>query len=175
MWALAPDPVGREDTGGMPVERRSSSAQIRSILIAVVSVVFVATLGYAVFRAATGESTSVTSGASDGTWNTGSAESKAEAIAEDGPILIPDPAGAQRLPIFISHAGDNPKKGWHAFEARPPGAPDDCFLEWDADAEVFRGADPSCGDDTFPLDGEGLRSFEATVDKGGDLIIDFTP
>ena len=114
----------------MPIERRSSSAQIRSILIAIVTVVFVATLGYAVFRAATGQKTSVTKGSDGGRWNTGTAQTKADEIAERGPILIPDPAGAQRLPIYISHIGTDPDTGWHAFEARPPDAPHDCFIPW---------------------------------------------
>ena len=156
----------------MPIERRSSSAQIRSILIAIVTVVFVATLGYAVFRAATGQKTSVTKGSDGGRWNTGTAQTKADEIAERGPILIPDPAGAQRLPIYISHLGNDPDTGWYVFEARPPDAPDDCFISWDRDAEEFTAP---CVDDTYPADGDGLRSFEATVTKDGDLIIDFTP
>ena len=158
----------------MPIERRSSSAQIRSILIAIVTLVFIATLGYAVFRAATGQKTSVTQGSNDGRWNTGSADTKAKAIAKDGPILIPDPAGAQRLPIFLSHVGTDATTGWYAFEARPPGAPKDCFLEWNRSERQFRGT-PSCGDVTYPVEGTGLRTFEATVTKDGDLIVDFTP
>jgi len=148
---------------------------VRSILIAVVSVLFIATLGYAVVRAATGQKTAVTKGADDGRWNTGSATSKASAIAKDGPILIPDPAGAQRLPIFISHVGDDAESGWYVFEARPPDAPDDCFLSWNADAGEFRGS-ADCDDDaTYPATGDGLRQFDATVTKDGDLVVDFTP
>ena len=30
-------------------------------------------------------------------------------------------------------------------------------------------------DQTYPVDGEGLRSFDATVTKDGDLIVDLTP
>jgi len=156
----------------MPIERRSSSAQIRSILIAAVSLVFIVTLGYAVVRAATGQKTSVTRSANDGRWNTGSAASKAKEIAKDGPILIPDPAGAQRLPIFISHVGRNVERGWYAFEARPPGAPEDCFLVWRAKAGEF---EAPCDGSTYPPEGTGLRSFSATVTKDGDLVIDFTP
>lgn len=156
----------------MPIERRSPSAQIRSILIAVVSLIFVATLGYAVFRAATGQRTTVTEGSNGGQWNTGSADTKADQIDDGGPILIPDPAGAQRLPIYLSHIGSSPAEGWYAFEARPPDAPDDCFIEWDAPTEAF--VSP-CTDDTYPADGEGLRQFGATVTEDGDLVIDFTP
>ena len=156
----------------MPIERRSSSAQVRSILIAVVSVLFVGLLVVAVVRAATGQKTSVTRSASGGLWNTGSADTKAKAIAEDGPILIPDPAGEQKLPIFISHVGKDEDTGWYAFEARPPGAPEDCFLAWNAEAKRF---EAPCVDDTYGIEGEGLRSFGADVTKDGDLVIDFTP
>lgn len=156
----------------MPVERRSSSAQIRSILLAVVALLFAVTLGYAVVRAATGTSAPTSSGANDGTWNAGEAETKARLIDEDGPILIPDPAGEQRLPIYISHTGDGPKVGWHAFEARPPGAAADCFLTWDRDAEEFSAP---CTGEVYPADGEGLRSFPTRVTRAGDLVIDLTP
>ena len=49
----------------MPIERRDPTSQIRSVLIAVVSLVFIVTLGYAVFRAATGQQSSVATGAND--------------------------------------------------------------------------------------------------------------
>lgn len=156
----------------MPIERRTSSTQVRAVLIAVVSLIFVVTLGYAVFRATTGERSSVTSAGTNGTWVVGNAASKAELIADDGPILIPDPAGAQRLPIFISHTGSSAKSGWYAFEARPPEAPDDCFLEWDAEQDRFTAP---CETTTYGADGDGLRQFSATVTKNGDLVVDLTP
>lgn len=156
----------------MPIERRTSSAQVRALLIAVVSLIFVVTLGYAVFRATTGQRSSVTSAGTSGTWVVGDAESKARLIADDGPILIPDPAGAQRLPIFISHTGASATTGWHAFEARPPDAPDDCFLRWDADQDRFTAP---CDSATFGADGDGLRQFSATVTADGDLVVDLTP
>jgi hypothetical protein len=156
----------------MPIERRSSGAQVRSIVIAVVSVLLVGTLGYAVIRAATDRDTAVTRGAAGGgKWNAGSAASKAKLVAEGGPILIPDPGGAQRLPIYISHTGSSAKKGWYAFEARPAGAPSDCFIEWDRKKREFVAP---CDQSTYPVDGTGLRSFDTTVTRDGDLIIDLT-
>ena len=156
----------------MPVEQRTASAQIRSILIGLVTLIFIGTLGYAVFRAATGNTTAANVGSSDGRWNTGSAESKMQLITEDGPILMPDPAGEQNFPIFISHLGDDAETNWYAFEARPLGAPTDCFLEWDGDNREFTSP---CEDETYPIDGEGLRNFQAEVTDDGDLIIDLTP
>ncbi|MFN8050403.1 MAG: hypothetical protein U0Q22_03115 [Acidimicrobiales bacterium] len=156
----------------MPIERRSSSAQVRSILIAVVSLIFAVTLGYALFRVATGKSTAPTSNSTSGRWNTGSASSKAKEIAKGGPILLPDPTGAQRHPIFINHVGGKNDTGWYAFEARPPGAPADCFIEWSRTARHFTAP---CNDRTYPPEGTGLRSFSAEVTKEGDLVIDLTP
>lgn len=136
---------------------------------------FILTLGYAVVRAATGTTPSTTTarnGEGGGRWNVGEAASKARSITKDGPILIPDPSGAQRLPIFLSHVGKNAKQGWYAFEARPPGAPDDCFVAWDTETDQFTSP---CSDDTYPATGEGLRSFEASVNRDGDLVVDLTP
>jgi len=156
----------------MPIERRNSSAQVRSIIIGVVSVAFIGLLAFAVIRAATGGGTSVTTSGSNGEWNLGPVESKVEAIRDGGPILIPDPAGSQRLPIFISHTGNDNTANWYAFEARPPDSPDDCFLEWDRDAEEFTAP---CVEETFPVTGEGLRNFGTSVTEDGELIIDLTP
>ena len=156
----------------MPIERRSSSAQIRSILLALVALIFAVTLGYALIRSANGDTgaTSRENRSVGGTWNTGSAESKAKSIAADGPILLPDPTGAQQTPIAISHVGDDFRTGWYVFAARPEGRSADCFLRWDADADVFT---TNCGDETWDITGEGLRHFGATVTKDGDLIVDF--
>lgn len=160
------------DWPAMPIERRSSTAQVRAVLIAVVALVFTVTLGYAIVRAATGTSAPTTSGTNDGRWNAGEARTKAAAIAEDGPILLPDPAGPQRLPIYLSHTGGDHRRNWFAFEARPPGADDGCFLTWDAARERFTAP---CTDDTYPLDGDGLRSFPTRVTRDGDLVVDLTP
>ena len=68
--------------------------------------------------------------------------------------------------------GNDPKRGWYAFAARPPGAPDDCFIEWDRETDQFTSP---CSDDTYPATGDGLRAFAATVNRDGDLVIDLTP
>ena len=157
----------------MPIERRDPTSQIRSVLIAVVSLVFIVTLGYAVFRAATGQQSSVATGANDGTWTYGSAEDAADSVAEDGPILFSDVSGkGQRRPIAISHDGRNARTGWHAFVARPPTAPEDCFLRWNARRELFT---TTCDDRTFPADGEGLTQLPVRITKTKSLIIDVRP
>ncbi len=164
-----------DNTGDtMPIERRSASTQIRSILIALVALIFAVTLGYAVVRAATGDTgaNSRENRAVGGVWNSGEARSKMDSIAEDGPILLPDPTGSQKTPIYISHVGQDYKSGWYAFEAVPEGRTADCTLIWNNDDEHFTN---KCGDETWDATGEGMRQFQAKVDKEGDLIIDFSP
>lgn len=158
----------------MPVEQRNASAQIRSILIALVALVFAVTLGYAVVRAATGDTgaTARERRTTGGVWNSGDARSKMKAIDEDGPILLPDPTGAQKTPIYISHVGDDVETGWYVFHAVPEGRTADCALLWNPDDGVFTS---KCTDDTWDVTGEGMTQFEATVNEDGELIIDFSP
>ncbi|MCC5951747.1 MAG: hypothetical protein JJU45_06580 [Acidimicrobiia bacterium] len=100
-------------------------------------------------------------------FSVGSAEGRAEAIAADGPILFPDPAGGQRE-IFVQHLGSTPDDGWHVFDARRPGQGRECTLVWDDDAAQF---DDPCDDATVPADGEGLRQYGVYVEEG-EVIVD---
>ena len=166
-------PAGTLPDRAMPIERRNSTTQVRAILIAVVSVIFAATLGYAIVRVATTQKSSVNGGSASGVWNAGSAERLAKAIDRDGPILLSDVSGAgQRLPVYISHVGSTSTTGWHAFVARPIGAPDSCFITWNRTANVFRS---SCDSSTYPIEGVGLRVFPVTVSKFGDVFVDLKP
>lgn len=97
----------------------------------------------------------------------GPAESRADAIDRDGPILFSDVAGGQR-DIYLQHLGDDPLEGWLAFDARRPGQPRTCTLVWVADAGVF--VDP-CDDVEVPADGTGLAPYPAEVDDG-QVIVD---
>ena len=154
----------------MPIERRDSSAQLRAILIGVVALIFVATLGYATFRAASGDGQGVVTnpGSNNERFNAGDAERLADRIAEDGPVLHGDPSGNQARPIYISHVGDDPEEGWYSFVAKPTDSPEDCFVNWDLDAETFTS---DCSDDTFDRTGEGLEQLPNEIDEGS-LIID---
>jgi hypothetical protein len=105
------------------------------------------------------------------------AESAAEKIAEDGPILYADTAGGDR-DIFLQHLGDDPDAGWVAIAARPPGVSRACTLRWIADDEVFRLLDgdgevtDECDGREFPPDGTGLPTYPVTVDVDGNLDVD---
>lgn len=102
------------------------------------------------------------------TFNAGSAESRAEAIDEDGPFLFSDPSGGSR-DIYLQHTGTDPLTGWIAFETRRPGTTRECTLVWDVDAHLFR--DP-CAGDTVPADGLGLVQYSVEVTESGDVVID---
>jgi hypothetical protein len=108
----------------------------------------------------------------DDTYSPGSAESKAETIAEGGPILLPDVSGRNERDIFLQHLGDDPDQGWYAFDARRPGQPRDCSLEWQADTSEFR--DP-CDGTIVAADGTGLLGYPVTVDDDGNLVVDLNP
>lgn len=96
------------------------------------------------------------------TFDAGYATVQADAIAANGPILYPDPAGGQR-DIFVQHLGDDPVTGWFAFDARRPGTGRECNIVWDANTTTF--VDP-CGGPTIPADGTGMQAFAVEVRPG---------
>lgn len=98
----------------------------------------------------------------DDTFRPGPAETLAELVEEEGPLLIPDVAGGDR-DLILQHLGDDPLSGWYAFAARPPQARRDCVAEWQPDEEVFV---DSCDGTTYPADGSGLPSFAVRIDDG---------
>lgn len=97
----------------------------------------------------------------------GDAERIAGEIADRGPILYSDVAGGNR-DLYLVHVGDDPATGWSAFAAQQPGAPRDCYLEWDVDEEVFV---DSCDGTTFPHTGEGLTPYPVYVEDDGTRIV----
>lgn len=96
------------------------------------------------------------------------ADELAEAIAEQGPFLLPDLAGGDS-DIFLQHRGDDPGTGWVAIAARPASAPRDCLVVWDPDTAHFV---DSCEDTTYPADGAGLPTHPVTVDPDGNIEVD---
>lgn len=158
----------------MPIERRSTGAQVRSVLLAVVALLIAVGLGFAVFRMATGRGGGATVGGSNsGRFEVGNAAVLARNIERAGPFLLSDVSGnGQNRPIFVSHAGEDVEKGWSAFEARPPGTAPDCFLQWDAGREVLAA---DCSPRTYPADGEGLTQYPVEVGDDGQVVIDLKP
>jgi hypothetical protein len=89
----------------------------------------------------------------------GNARLKAELIARDGPIPLADPTGGTH-DVIVQHVGDDPLKGWLAFDARRPGTGRECSLRWDAARRVF--TDP-CGGADIPADGGDLPRYPVVV------------
>ena len=155
----------------MPIERRSTRTQATTIVMMVCGVVVVALAVWLLIRAASGGELRL----GDDRFNRFDAESAADSIAEDGPLLFSDVSGrGQNRPIFVTHDGDDHKVGWHVFDARAPEAPSGCFLEWDAGDRLFRSVD-GCHPGTFPANGEGLRQYPWKVTEDGTLDIDLNP
>ena len=72
--------------------------------------------------------------------------------------------------MFVWHPpSSDDVDGWVAYEANPPGAPEDCFLSWDLDDEVLSAG---CVDRDYPADGEGLQPVAVEVDDDGRVILD---
>ncbi len=104
----------------------------------------------------------------DATFTIGQAEEVAEVIRSGQPILLPDAARGDRE-VWINHQGDDANVGWVAFAARADGAPRDCVVQWDPDADSFV---DTCDDTVYPDDGDGLEQYEVSVSPEGSLVID---
>jgi len=101
------------------------------------------------------------------TFTAGPAESLVQSTREQ-PLLFPDVASGQR-DIFVAHTGDDPLKGWIAFDAHKPGQGRDCSLQWDKAARAF--TDP-CDHTKVTIDGTGLPHYPADVNADGVVVID---
>lgn len=176
----------------MPVEQRSGSRQAVSIAIGVIAVVVAVALAWGLVVLASGGRGPVEVRLGDDVFDAGQAERLSRQIGEDGPILFSDVSGRGQLrPIFVNHFGDDAERQWVAFSAVAPGAPEGCFLAWNAERNLFDeraaeeggGRDPGdlCRDVTYSADGSGssdgstLESFPWRVDEDGNLIIDLRP
>lgn len=145
----------------MPVARSQGHAG-KALLIAGVSVVLLLGLAFLVANAASKGDVDIKLG--DDRFNAGQVENIAEAIADgDGlPFLFQDLAGGDRN-LFVQHRGDDPDLGWVAYGAFVPEDPD-CRVDLDRDRKILVNA---CDDEeTFPLDGSGLRYYPVTVEDG---------
>ena len=151
-----------------PVEKRGSRSTTTAVLVALAGVV--AGLGLMLFMinlaSRGGETVEVRLG--DDRFDAGFADGpqgRAAAVAEGGPILFADVAGGDR-DLILQHLGDDPLSGWYAFAAAAPGKPRDCFVQWQADEQVFE----DCDGDEYPADGEGLTTYVVAVEDGRLLI-----
>jgi hypothetical protein len=90
------------------------------------------------------------------------ADRLAAEIDDRGPFILPDASPRKDRDVYIQHLGDDPEKGWYAFDARPDDQPDrECSARWTG--SEFE--DP-CTGETFPPDGEGLTQYPVRVEDG---------
>lgn len=106
----------------------------------------------------------------DGIYKPGPVDELAEGIDASGPLLLSDTSGGDR-DLVLTHTGDDPAEGWRAFAARPPAAPRDCFVEWQAEERTFV---DNCDGTVYPETGEGLPQYPVAVDADGILSIDLS-
>ena len=152
--------------------RQSKTRSPRALVLAVAGIAVGVVLVIALFIVAIPsltESGKVEVKLGDDTYSPGTAESKAETIAEGGPLLLGDISGRNERDIYLQHLGDDPLTGWYAFDARRPGRPRNCFLRWEPGPGEFV---DSCDGTVVAADGAGLIAYQVTVDEDGVLVID---
>ena len=93
------------------------------------------------------------------TFLAGRAQDYAPLVAQNGPILLPDPQGGSRN-VYLQHLGPDPSVGWITILAVPPGEVPRCVVTWEQSAQLFR--DP-CTGRTYPPAGTGLVRYPTTV------------
>ena len=145
----------------MPVAKSQGHAG-KALLIAAVSVVLLLGLAFLVANAASKGDVEIRLG--DDRFNAGQVDNLAGGIDEGGglPFLYQDLIGGDRH-LFVQHRGDDPDVGWVAFGAFVPEDPE-CRVEIDRERKALVNA---CDEDeTFPLDGSGLRYYPTTVEDG---------
>jgi len=149
----------------MPVAQSQGHAG-KALLIAAVAIVLIAVV--TVFLALAASRGDVDINLGDERFEVGHTEDIIELIDEgDGlPALFPDLVSRDRN-IFVQHTGDDPDEGWVAFGAFDPDDPT-CLIEIDREARTLVSAcDP---DVTYPLTGEGLRSYPTSVEDGTVIV-----
>lgn len=97
-------------------------------------------------------------------------ERLAEDIAEKGPQLYPSLIGTDQAYLYVQHIGNDPLKGWKAFDANREGQPVKCTVVWKPVENVFE--DP-CDGTQIPADGTGLRQYDVIPNTATKrLVID---
>ena len=159
----------------MPV-RPSRTRSPRSLVIGVLGLVIGIALVLALFVLAIPsltEQNRIEVRLGDDVFVAGNATDLAEAIANDGPLLLADVvtfglhAGVSDRDVYLQHTGTDPNAGWLVFDARRGGTGRECTLTW-ADGAF---TDP-CDNSTVDASGTGLRAYEVSVDDEGKVVVD---
>ena len=176
----------------MPVERRSGSRQVQSIVIGVVALIVAVAAAWGVITLASGGDGPVKVRLGDDVFYAGQAQRIAAQVAQEGPVLFSDVSGRGQLqPIFVNHFGDDATIRWVPMSAVAPGAAEGCFLVWNAERNLFeeranqdgagRQVGELCRDTTWSADGSSgsdgtvLEVFPWRIDADANLVIDLRP
>jgi hypothetical protein len=163
----------------MPVERRSGTKQVTSIVFGIVAVLIAVGIAWGLLALASGGTGPVRIQLGDDEFDAGQAVRLSRQIRQDGPTLFSDVSGRGQLqPIVVNHFGDDPRSA-----GSPRGARARRVLP---DLELRRGgvrerrppragqgrSREICSNVTYPPNGEGLEQYGWQVDDEGNLIID---
>ncbi|MEY2431578.1 MAG: hypothetical protein QOC92_1303 [Acidimicrobiaceae bacterium] len=147
-------PVARSDP------RRATFVGIVGVVVGTVMIVLV------LFVNNLGGGDKVRSSSSHAAFDVGPAKNLAEAVTRDQtPLLFQDPVKFQR-PIFVQHLGDNPDRGWTAFDA----ATGNCVLTWHRESQDFT----DCNGRRIPKDGGDMHHYPVKVEND-HVIVDLNP
>lgn len=149
----------------MPVEKGPRLTARSALVVGLAGVI--AALGLLVLVLVLADTGGVDVQLGDDVFEAGDTERIAAEIADRGPILYSDVAGGTR-DIYLVHLGEDPATGWFAFAAQQPGAPRDCFVEWDEDGRVFV---DGCDDTEFTAEGEGLPQYAVLLEDDGEKLV----
>ncbi len=153
----------------MPVAQTSTPPLRQALLVGsaglvgLLSILFIVTQADRLF----GDNSSIGLDPGDRIYRPGDVESLAEAVADGGPLILPDVAGGDD-DVILQHLGPGDDEGWIAL-ARPLDAPRTCNPVWQPDDDTFV---DSCDDTVYPADGEGLPRYPIDIDEDGRLSID---
>ncbi len=154
----------------MPVAQSETSPLRQALLVGLAAAMGLLAILFLVTQAGrlTGDTGQIGLDPGDRIYRPGDVESLAEAVADGGPLLLPDLAGGDD-DVILQHLGDEPEDGWVALSPRELAAPRECQVQWTAEDRTFV---DSCQGTVYPEDGAGLPTYPVDIDDEGRLSID---
>lgn len=150
----------------MPVEQRDPRQTVKAVTLGVAAVG--AAVGFLLLVLWFTDRGAIEIALGDDTFEAGRTDVIADEIRENGPIRYADLIGGRRN-IILQHLGDDDLAGWYAFDLIRPGQPNECQLDWIAEAQVFR---DSCDGTVIPPTGFGQPKYPVEISEGR-ISIDF--
>jgi len=140
------------------------------VVLGILAVLAALGLGYAIIQLA--QQGSIESNLGDNELIVGEYLSLSQRIMEQGPIPYQSQASGSPS-IYLQHLGDDPRRGWLAFDTAWPDS--DCILNWNAQAGLFEPTDtePCAGVGLVEANGEGLRQHSVRINSEGRVVVQF--